>query len=163
MARLENTFKKYLVGLMGTRWHVQSHEDQHSTGVADLSYGAGGVNGWIELKQIPAWPKLDKTLAKPSHYTAEQVNWLRGRGRKGGNCFVFVKVGSYCYYLFSWEEARNVQRGMTRTEYNERCLLRFESSIDPDILIKALTARMEMFHDVSIDGSEHGSNDSPLG
>lgn len=163
MARIENTFKKYLVSLMGTRWHVQSHEDSYSDGIPDLSYGMGGVSGWIELKQIPAWPKLCKTLLKPSRFTPDQVNWLRGRGKKAGYCFVFIKVGAHDYFLFSWHHARNIRAGLTREEYHSLCLVHFHGSVDADGLVDALSARREMLNDVTVDGGKHSTDDAPLG
>ena len=139
MARLENRFKKYLVDLMGTLWDVQSVEDRYSTGIPDLSYGAKGVNGWIELKQIASWPKKDDTLVKPQHYTAEQVNWLVRRGKKGGCCWVLVRVGKDEHFLFSFIYARMVQKGMTRLDYFANCKAYWDGPIDSHDLLNQLT------------------------
>lgn len=139
MARRENTFKKYLVDLMGTRWAVQSHEDSLSEGIADLSFSMYGVNGWIELKQVPKWPVKADTLIKPAHYTPEQVNWIRARGKRGGHCFVFIKVGKEDYYLFTWEHARLIKAGMTKHQYRFYAVAAFEGEpVCPEMLTKAL-------------------------
>lgn len=121
-SRRENTFKKYLMRKMGTSWDAQSHEDKYSLGIPDLSFGARGVNGWIELKQIPTWPKLEHGLAKPDKYTSIQLNWLRNRNKKGGHCFVMVKVGKDEIFLFDSDYAGMVKYGMTRGDYNKNCL-----------------------------------------
>ena len=134
MGRRENTFKKHLISKIGTRWDVQSHEDKFSSGIPDLSFGAEGVNGWIELKQIE---RLSATL-KPKKYTPTQVSWIRRRGKKGGHCFVFVKVVDD-YYLFDWQEARRIRHGMSQSEYLSYCV-RHWTSIEPDEFIEAITA-----------------------
>lgn len=108
MARIENRLKYYLLSVMGRRWHAQSHEDRYSTGIPDLSYGANGVNGWIELKQV----QLEKPhhIIKPSKFTASQVNWLKNRNAHGGYCYVLVKVND-SYFLFDAEHARAIADG----------------------------------------------------
>ncbi len=137
MAGRENTLKRSLIRKMGTRWHVQSHEDRFSVGIPDLSYGFDGVNGWIELKQIKEWPKRPDTPAKPDKYTPEQVNWLMRRGRKAGHCYVLVRVGSNEHFLFNWTEARDVRQGMPRALWYEKCM--WTGSLDPDALLRWLT------------------------
>jgi hypothetical protein len=126
---------------MGTRWDVQSHEDIHSEGIPDLSYGVDGVNGWIELKQIKQWPVMEKTTVKPEHYTAQQVNWLRRRGKKGGFCYILVKVGKDDYFLFSWQEARLLKNGITKEDYFLDCIKHWSKNIDTKELLHCLTDR----------------------
>lgn len=126
--------------MIGTRWDVQSHEDQFSTGIPDLSFAAGGVDGWIELKQIPRWPARASTLVKPSKYTADQVNWLRRRAKKGsGQCFVFVRVDKE-YFLFSYLRARQVRQGLVQDDYRKLSLASWTGGIDPQEFIAAITA-----------------------
>lgn len=151
MAKLENTFKKYLVRIMGTRWDVQSHEDSLSVGIPDLSYGLNKamdidvtpINGWIELKQIEAWPKLvTRTLAKPKKYTVNQINWLTKRGRFGGHCYVMVKiVETEEYFIFRHSMARLVAKGMLQSDYYRTCLGYWKKSIEPDELAYTLTIK----------------------
>lgn len=140
VAKLENRLKQYLVDIVGTRWDVQSHEDRFSLGIPDLSYGARGVNGWIELKQVRKWPKRAETNVDLSHFTSNQVNWLRRRGKKAGNCFVLIKVDTE-YFVFSFHTARFLRAGMTKKEFYERCILSWEKSVDPDQLIEILVNR----------------------
>ena len=136
MNRLENSFKKYLVRRLGSRWDVQSHEDKYSSGIADLSFGAKGVNGWIELKIIASW-NGDRPV-KPSKYTRIQINWLNKRDRKGGRCFVMVKVARD-YFLLPAGKAKMVRSGMNKQGYMTHCLDHWDDSVDPDQLIDQLT------------------------
>lgn len=138
MARRENSFKKYLIKIMGSSWDVQSHEDKFSLGIPDLSFGANGKNGWIELKQIKGYPANPETLMKPEHYTASQVNWIKRRGKKATNCFVLVKVADD-YYLFHWVYAKHVRMGMTAGDYKTHCHGFWQGNIDPQELLTALT------------------------
>ena len=133
-AKRENSFKKYLIGKMGTRWDVQSHEDKYSLGIPDLSFAIGGVSGWIELKQIERY----KTLTmKPSKFTAPQINWLNRRNRFGGGCFVFVKVESD-YYLFTADKARDIAEGQTHSWYIDNCRMFWEQGVNVEQLIEEL-------------------------
>lgn len=141
MRKAENTFKKYLLKKMGTRWSVQSHEDRFSIGVPDLSYGAEGVNGWIELKQLKDWPKREATkvpLKSAAHFSVEQVNWLLKRGKKGGNCYLLVKVGQE-YFLFDYTKVQPLWKGLTQDTFREQCLGYWKSQIDPVELIRLLS------------------------
>lgn len=122
---------------MGTRWHVQSHEDRFSEAIPDLSFGARGVNGWIELKQVKAWPKREDTKVKPAHYTSEQANWIIKRNKYAGSCFVFVKVERE-YFLFKAYHARLIKNGITKKQYGEYCCAKWAGSIDPQKLLEAL-------------------------
>ena len=140
MRRRENTFKKYLFSVMGRSWHAQSHEDALSEGIPDLSYGIDGVNGWIELKQIDNFPVRPETKMKPKKYTVEQVNWLVKRGKKGGKCFVMVKIGNYDYYIFNWNKAHMVREGMTQEEYKKECIKHWHKQVEHAYLRMVLTS-----------------------
>lgn len=136
----ENTFKKYLIRTMGRRWDVQSHEDKYSEGIPDLSYGIGGVNGWIELKYLPEWPLRNDVYVKPDRFTANQVNWLISRGKKGGKCFIFIKIGDE-YFLFDWTLARHIRAGKKQPWYIENCIKVWYKSINPSELSRILRSR----------------------
>lgn len=144
MNKEEKTFKEYLIRIMGTRWDVQSHEDKYSAGVPDLSYGAEGCNGWIELKHIIKWPFKDGTSIKFSRYTPQQVNWLISRGKKGGHCFLMIKisntVGSEEYLIFASPLVRAIKHGMNRSELYSNCIANFEGSVDPAALKEILVS-----------------------
>ena len=137
MKRAENSFKRYLLRIMGTTWDVQSHEDKYTEGIPDLSYGALDVGGWIELKQVHK-PVLASTPLRPKKYTMQQVNWMTKRAKRSGHCFIMVKVGDYDYFIFDWRDAKKVREGMTIAEYHETAIMFWKRSIDPHYLIKIL-------------------------
>ena len=129
---------------MGTRWDVQSHEDKYSSGIPDLSFGIGGHNGWIELKQVDKYGKGDNPIIKPKKYTPIQVNWINKRLKYAKNsCFVFVKVEND-YYLFEGGFAKKIAEGQTRAWYRVMSTHWYEGRIYPDhlasLLIKELGA-----------------------
>lgn len=131
MERRENALKKHLVKIMGTRWHVQSHEDRYSEGIPDLSFGVIGANGWLELKQVNSWPMKAESLVKPKKFTPAQVNWLLRRGKKAGSCYVLVKVAQHDFFLFNFTEARALREGRTKEWYLASCLKHWPKTIDP--------------------------------
>ena len=124
---------------MGTRWHVQSHEDRYSEGIPDLSYGAQAVNGWIELKQIDKWPTKADGLAKPKKFTPAQVNWLVRRGKKAGFCFVLVKVAQHDFFLFNFTEAKALREGREKRWFLANSIRHWSGSINPAELLGLLS------------------------
>lgn len=107
---------QYLKNAMGMQWDVQRHEDKHSPAIPDLSYAIGRVDGWIELKTLPQWPKKDDTGVRIGHLTADQLNWLESRGAHGnGQVFVLLAVGEDMRFahwaLIPWRNARAVKEG----------------------------------------------------
>lgn len=131
--------------IMGTRWDAQSHEDRYSEGIPDLSYGIDGVNGWIELKQIEKWPQATDALAKPKKFTAAQINWLSRRGKKGGYCFIAVKVGDRDYFIFTHHQAKTIAGGATKEWYFNNAIKKWHGSIKPDQLKEVLTNVLNSF------------------
>lgn len=61
------------------------------------------TTGWIELKWLPAWPKVrrpeDPVLIP--HYTPQQRIWHIERHRAGGNIWVMLQVGRQEVLLFT--------------------------------------------------------------
>lgn len=133
----------YLRALMRDRWHAQRHEDGSSSGVPDVSYALRGVDGWLELKYLPSWPKRPETMVRIRGFTAAQLRWLEQRGEEGGGrCFVLLKVGMGCsaeYLLFRWSEAGMLRDGATRGAMVERCVGYWSGRIDPSGLADRLT------------------------
>lgn len=81
------------------------HEDKFNSGIADVSFVCGGEHGWIELKQMDAWPKRPGTIVRCKHYTTQQRNFLKAKGEHGGNAWLFAKIGRE-YLLFDWRQAQ---------------------------------------------------------
>ena len=104
----EATLRNYVrKGLHAKGVLTTHHEDALNSGIPDLSYAGGAVNGWIELKWLEAWPKREDTIAKIAHYTKEQKHFLLSRGRAGGRCWLLLRVGNE-HLLFDHERAQDV-------------------------------------------------------
>jgi len=88
-AALRNYVRK---GLHAKGMLTTHHEDALNSGIPDLSYSGGAVNGWIELKWLEAWPKRADTIVRIPHYTKEQKHFLLSRGRAGGRCWLLLRV-----------------------------------------------------------------------
>lgn len=79
---------------VGDRWHATRHENRLRAGTPDVSFGADGAQGWIELKRLSVLPRRDATGVRVRSFTAEQRLFLRERGRAGGgHCFLLLHVG----------------------------------------------------------------------
>ena len=96
MNHRERKFWQWLDGKVGNLWHAQRHEDKHSVGIPDVSYGCMGTQGWIELKSLTAWPRKGFPAL-----SVEQANWLAKRGGKGGKCWLLVDYNDMLL-LFTW-------------------------------------------------------------
>jgi hypothetical protein len=98
---LAQKFKRYGHG----DW--QRIEDSISMGIPDVNFCIDGVEGWIELKEIPAWPKRKDTIVTfRSPWTKEQRFWARKRGQHNGNIWLLVRVfDTKEYLLFWWKDA----------------------------------------------------------
>lgn len=97
MNHRERAFWQWLDGKIGNLWHAQRHEDKHSVGIPDVSYGCRGTQGWIELKSLTAWPRKGFPAL-----SVEQANWLTRRGKVGGNCYLLAEIDDFIL-LIGWE------------------------------------------------------------
>lgn len=95
---------------MTARWHAQRHEDKHSTGIPDVSFGIHKKSeGWIELKYLKRLPDF---CGKPwdfkyDHFTADQRNWLEQRTRHGmGRVFLMCRFGNELTVIWNWTRVR---------------------------------------------------------
>ena len=82
-------------------------------GVPDVNYcflnhEGGRGEGWIELKEVPRWPKKPETIIKVDHYTKDQQNWARARIAVGGTVWLLLKVGRSDWLLFWGTDAIGV-------------------------------------------------------
>lgn len=91
--------------LLSGMWHGQRHEDKHSRGIPDVSFGIGRtVEGWIELKQLPKLPgPTDRFDFDLSYFTPQQRNWMRLRAQHGtGKLYVYLCTPS-TRLLWPWK------------------------------------------------------------
>lgn len=91
----ENSMWRHVRDGMRGLWTVQRHEDKMSKGIADVSFAIGQVNGWLELKYLPHWPKKADNVVQIPHFTNEQRVWLSERP----HAWLFLQVAKD-YLLF---------------------------------------------------------------
>lgn len=59
------------------------------------------TKGWIELKQIAAWPIKPDTIVRCDHFTRTQRDWLSAHEAAGGLAWVLLQVGRSDFLLFT--------------------------------------------------------------
>ena len=79
------------------------------------------VEGWIELKQLPKWPKRGTTTVRIEHFTQVQRMWLARRWDKGGNVYLLLQVRQD-WLLFSGEDAADHVGKATEAELGSTAL-----------------------------------------
>lgn len=97
---------------MMTRWHAQRHEDKHSTGIPDVSFGIQKrAEGWIELKFLKRLPDFTGRPwdFKYDHFYPEQRNWAEQRTRHGpGRVFLMCRFGDELTCIWNWSRVREL-------------------------------------------------------
>lgn len=126
--------------IVGDRWHATRIEDRLQSGVPDVSWGARGVQGWIELKYVPKPPVR---LGTPFRIglRPEQAVWLQQRGRVGNYCWVLARVQNLQWLLFDWREARIL---LNPQGYHGMCSLatkNWVAGLDPEEFLDTITTR----------------------
>ena len=93
----------------GKHWlEATRHEEKLQSGVADVSFvGNDGWHGWMELKQLDAWPKRESTIVRVEHFTVDQKHFLQSKGLAGGNVWLFMKV-ERDWLLFYWNRIESI-------------------------------------------------------
>jgi hypothetical protein len=88
--------------------HIERVENMAGIGRPDVNYCIRGVEGNIELKQLPEWPKREDTVVPVRHFTPQQRLWIRDRVRAGGRVYVLLQVcrPANLYMLLPGEWAR---------------------------------------------------------
>lgn len=85
-------------------------------GVPDVCYCVGGHAGWLELKEVAAWPARDTTPLRVPHLTLEQVLFAESWHDASGACHTLLQVDRD-YLLLDAAGTRAVyERTVTRTE-----------------------------------------------
>lgn len=57
--------------------------------------------GWLELKQLKAWPRRATTPLRLPHLTLRQARWLHRRALASGRCGLVLKVGPGHWFVAS--------------------------------------------------------------
>lgn len=121
--------------LVGTRWHATRVEDRLQSGIPDVTWGARGVQGWLELKYLHHWP----VRGGPADLglRPQQAAWLQLRHAAGLGCWVLIRVARV-WYLFRGDQARWLLVPRTCGEVITHCHA-FWDPLDPDDFIATLT------------------------
>jgi hypothetical protein len=72
--------------------HIQRIESMTGLGVPDVNYCFSNIEGWVELKCLPRWPKRPETIVTIEHYTQQQRLWIRTRANAGGRVYLLLEV-----------------------------------------------------------------------
>lgn len=74
-----------------TSGHWVRVENAIVPGTPDVNWAMHGTEGWLELKEIPCWPKPD-AVVRVDHFTREQRIWLKKRRAAGGTAHLLLRV-----------------------------------------------------------------------
>jgi len=123
---------------IGHAWDACRHENQFGEGMPDVSFGARGVNGWLELKCLLSWPVRHNTVVHPHKFTGQQKVWLWRRGEHGGHTWLLFKVEN-TWMLFDHNRAQGVGRDLTKTGLWKVCNYWWTGIPPIEEFLKALT------------------------
>lgn len=110
-------------------------------GIPDVCYTLLGHTGWLELKEIPAWPVRETTPLRVPHLRIEQVVFAESWERAGGRSSFLVQVGRE-YYLWGPGLARGVlERRVCRAGAVLGALAAGTGYLPTTAILRALTGR----------------------
>lgn len=113
--------------------HPISVENSAYPGTPDINY----LYGWIELKQVDAWPVRDTTPLRVDHMRPEQRIWLRARWRAGGAAYVLLRVASD-WLLLAGDYAADQLGRATMGELTGHAIAYWPNHLDEKALISCL-------------------------
>ena len=80
--------------------HFERIENLVAIGTPDVNFCWDGIEGWIELKFVPKWPKYKGKIITKKLWKPEQRIWALKRIRSGGKSFLFIQIEKD-YLLFN--------------------------------------------------------------
>lgn len=98
-------------------------ENPAHPGTPDVSWCMNGIEGWLELKHLPHWPKRADTIVRIDHFTPQQRVWLRRRHLAGGRVHLLLKAEAE-WLLFTGIVAANHVGKLPREELREKAIMR---------------------------------------
>ena len=103
-----------------------SVENPARPGTPDVNY----VEGWIELKQLPRWPRGGPDeIVRVAHFRPGQRVWIGRRARRGGRVHVLLQVGADWLLLPGEVAARELGR-VSRARLEEMAVRVWVGGID---------------------------------
>jgi hypothetical protein len=115
-------------------------ENRVETGMPDVYYCLRGATGWLELKQLPAWPKRAGTPIRIGHLTREQVIWLEAERANGGAAHLLLQVGRDILLLDPSAVRDLFTRALTREHLRHRAVVGHEGPFPTIPLVRYLIA-----------------------
>ena len=106
----------YVKAGMAGKWLATRLESSSGNGVPDVTFSMPNINGFLELKYIPEWPKKPETKVKLP-LRPEQKFWIGTRGKMGGNVWVLCRIGND-FFLLDRDRAVAACDGLTCFEWN---------------------------------------------
>lgn len=106
-------------------------------GVADVNYILLKVEGWVELKFLPEWPKKAVTPVTFPHFEYEQVRWHEARHAAGGRAGVLAQVGRE-YLFFRPPVLRSLWQGVPAPIFRSLAHCRGSGVFPTRLIIKSL-------------------------
>jgi hypothetical protein len=106
----------------GGHWHrVENLLDR---GTPDVDWACWGAEGWIELKELPEWPKRASTNVRIPHFSDDQRYWLNSRSEARGRVHLLLRIARpRTYLLFDGATAANCIGCSTRKELERVALV----------------------------------------
>lgn len=108
--------------------HAVAVENPALPGTPDVNYN----KGWIELKELRAWPIRPQTIVKIKHFTPEQRLWIRERSRAHGNIYLILKVRSTWLILPGLWSSYYLGKTATQSHIISKSLLHFPNVFNPE-------------------------------
>jgi hypothetical protein len=126
---------------------LERREDRLQAGVPDVIYalrpcralGADAIEGQIELKYLPEWPKRSTTHVRFRRHTRDQSEYARRWWAEGGRCWLFARIGRNHYVLIPGAYADHVRKGLTRHELELTATVNHIGKFPTELLLKVLT------------------------
>lgn len=110
-----------------------SVENSAYPGTPDVNY----VEGWIELKWLPEWPKRETTPVRIPHFTQQQRVWIMKRHIKGGNVFLLLQCRKE-WLIFDGPTAFHHVGKVTRNELIDKSVKYWPNGLKDEELVKFL-------------------------
>ena len=128
---------------MQGHWDAPRHEDSITSWTPDVSWGARGINGWLELKVIPNRPKDPHKPHKvvPIDLRSAQRVFLKNRSEQGGPCGILVYVQKTKEYILFSNPMDFIGLGKTYTQLDwlVNCTMHMTTLVDPEVLLNFFT------------------------
>jgi hypothetical protein len=74
------------------QWFAERVENEVKAGTPDLYFSHAKGRGWIEMKVLEDWPRMDSTRIKIPSWTTQQRHWMQGHHTLGGHSWLVVGI-----------------------------------------------------------------------